>query len=93
MIVHDFDVIGVPVPPIKADSPLVVNTDAVPTLSVSLQPFQLVSRKSRKRPEILSRIKHVQFAESLTLDSLEPAHRFTTEEPLGLGVAKGPDHR
>jgi hypothetical protein len=40
----------------------------------------------------LSRVKHVQFAERLTLYSFEPAHWLTAEKALGLGIAEGPDH-
>jgi hypothetical protein len=83
----------VSIPPIETNSPLVVNADAVLAFPVSLQSLQLVSGQGRKRPEILGRIKHIQFAKSLALDSLKPTHRFTAEEALSLGATERPDHR
>lgn len=43
MVIDDLDVIGVAVAPHKADSPLVIDPDAVLTLSVAVQGLQPVA--------------------------------------------------
>jgi len=40
MVVHDFNVQGVAIHPDEADSPLIVDPDAVLSYSVSLQRFE-----------------------------------------------------
>jgi hypothetical protein len=40
MVVHDFDLVGVPFAPHKANTPLVVNANAVLPLPASFQGFQ-----------------------------------------------------
>ena len=42
MIIHDFYVIGISVSPNKADSPLVIDTDAVLAPAVAFQGFQMI---------------------------------------------------
>ena len=42
MIVHDFDLIGVIIPPDETDPPLVVDADALPPLQVALEGFEVI---------------------------------------------------
>ncbi len=45
MIIHDLDIVCVPFAPNEADTPLVVDPDAVLPLSVAVQGFQAISRR------------------------------------------------
>jgi hypothetical protein len=44
VVVHDFDRVNVAVSPLKANSPLIVDANAVLPPAVALQAFQPVSR-------------------------------------------------
>ena len=48
MVIHNLDVVGVPVPPDKVDPPLVVDPDAVLTGPVSFQRFEPVAADLRQ---------------------------------------------
>jgi hypothetical protein len=43
MIVHNLHIVGIAIMPSKADSPLLVDADAVLPLAISLQCFQMVT--------------------------------------------------
>jgi hypothetical protein len=45
VIIHDLDIVCVPFAPNEADTPLVVDPDAVLPLSVAVQGFQAISRR------------------------------------------------
>ena len=62
MIVHDLDIgrSGRPFRPLKADSPLIVDTDAVLAPAIALQRLEAVSRKDR---EIFQRGRRVELVE------------------------------
>lgn len=92
MAVHDFDGVNVAVSPLKANSPLIVDAYAVLPVAVALQAFQPVSRQVRERLQVGRRIQDIQFSQGGSLDGLEPADRFTTEEALGVRAAERPDH-
>ena len=57
MVVGYLDVIGVPIYPAKAASPLVIDADAVLTLAGPQQPFKAVARR---HPQILKRLGCVE---------------------------------
>jgi len=92
MVVDDLNFTGVSVSPCKANAPLIVDADAVFTSAIALQSFEVVTRQRGERLDIRRSIKHVQFAESRTLDSLEQAHGVATEKALCLGAAERLDH-
>src|SRR5438045_9140077 len=54
MIIGDLDIEGVAVLPPKADTILIVNSDAVLSHAISLQRLQTVRRRRRKITELLS---------------------------------------
>ncbi len=43
VVVHDFDLVGTIVVPHKADTPLVIDADAVLSFAVPLERFQMVA--------------------------------------------------
>jgi len=58
MIVDDLYIIGVSIMPPKANAPLIVNSDAVLSQSVSAQRFQPISGRHSERMEVWRRINH-----------------------------------
>lgn len=92
MIVHDFDRVNVAVSPLKANTPLIIDADAVLPLPVPLQALQPVPRQIRERLQIGRGIHDVQFSQGGSLDRLEPAHRFPAEEAPGVRAAERLDH-
>jgi len=48
VVVDDLDVVGVPVAPNEAETPLVVDPDTVLSRSVTVQCFQAISRRRRQ---------------------------------------------
>jgi hypothetical protein len=46
MIIGDFYVINIALPPLKADSPLIVDADAILARSISMELLQAVRRRA-----------------------------------------------
>jgi hypothetical protein len=92
VIIHDFNVIGVPFAPRKTNPPLVIDADAMLALSITFQALQSVSGQCQERPQIRRGVKHIQFPKGLPLNGLEPANGFSMEEALGISASEGPDH-
>lgn len=57
MIIHDRNVAGVPVAPNKADTPLIVDPNAVLSLTVSVERFQPIARRRCQVPQISGNIQ------------------------------------
>jgi hypothetical protein len=89
VIVYDLDLVSVTLAPTKANSPLVVDADAVLALSVACQFLQSIARKTGEVFERFSAIQLVQFSECSTLDSsVEFRPSVSLEDPLCLLVLK-----
>ena len=61
MVVHDFNVLGVAIHPYEADSPLIVDPDAVLSTAAALQcfertPFQILSVSLERKFLITSQL-------------------------------------
>jgi len=69
MIVHDFDIMSISVAPSKADSPLIVDTDAVLPASVPRQFLQPGCRWNPEVIQLLGRIDHDQFSQRTPLEA------------------------
>lgn len=82
IVVHDFHFKGVTPPPLKANAPLVVHTNAVSAGPIPLHWLQPVPGEHRRRLEVWRSVKQVELAKSRTLDGLEPAHRLAAEQAL-----------
>jgi hypothetical protein len=74
VVIHDLDIVCVATSPSETDSPLVVDSDAVLTLSATHQPFQSIPRWNPQIFYRLCRIQHYELSESGLLNALgEPA--------------------
>ena len=77
MVIHNLNVICVPVTPMKADSPLIVDANAVLPLSVSMQRFKAVSGRPSQVPQLGSYIQLAKLSLSDALDAAKPFHRLS----------------
>ncbi len=73
VVIHYLDISRTYFGPYKADSPLIVNANAMLTLSVTLQSFQMVSGRGLHEIQRLSSIQLRQFPLSHRQESSEPA--------------------
>jgi hypothetical protein len=92
MVIDHFNFVRVTLPPLKANAPLTVHTDAVGALAISLQELQPVPWERGYRSQVRRRIKHIELAKNCALDGLKPAHRLPAEQPLRIAAAEGSDH-
>jgi hypothetical protein len=84
VVVHDFNIKGVSLFPNEANSPLIVDADTVPPLTVSLQGFKPIPLNSSQVSQLPRGIKHSQLPKSYPLDGSKPPHRLAIEEVLGI---------
>jgi hypothetical protein len=93
MIVDDLDVEAVPVAPEKADSPLIIDADAVLSRAFA---FQCLEAVSWRNPEVGKGFGGVQHDELSKSDPMqfrrEPPGPVPVEEAFRLMVTEAPDH-
>jgi hypothetical protein len=92
VVIHDFNFTGLPFAPRKTNPPLVIDADAVLTLSIAFKAFQAISWQRRERSEIRRGVEHIEFAKGQALNGLEPTHGFPAEQALGVSASEGPNH-
>ena len=92
MIVDDFNVPRAVVSPAKADSPLVVDPDAVLPTSIAGKFLEPVAGRDAKVVQILGAIENLQLALGLRLEGAEPTRRTAPEKFLGVARCKRPNH-
>jgi hypothetical protein len=93
MIVYDFNIVSVSLAPTEADTPLVVDPNAVLPLPVSGQFLKAISWRDKKIIQLLRRIQQEKLP-------LSDAPQIRREFPRGLAVkylfsffgCKSPDH-
>jgi hypothetical protein len=93
MIIHDLNVIRVCFSPNKAETPLIVDPDAVLSSSIAVQQFQPISRRSSQVPQLHGAIQLPELSTGNLLDSAKAANRLPTVKTFGLRTAERPDHQ
>ena len=73
VIVHNFNVISIPLMPCETDSPLVVYSDAVLTLAVPVQCFEMIAGRHSQGFQYHYGIQHIQFPQSNAFERFETA--------------------
>ena len=91
MIVHDLRVVGLPFPPREAESPLIVDPDAVLPRAIRLERFQAVARRNSKVFESPGRMKVEKLAARDPLDGPEAPSSLIAKESLGVPAAERSD--
>src|SRR5215467_13051727 len=92
VVIGDLNFVSVTLAPRKANTPLIVDADAILTVAIAFQSLQPVSRQGGKSSQIRRCVQHVQLAKRLPFDGLEPPHWFSAKEALGIGATEGADH-
>ena len=93
MIVDDLDAGALSVSPDKADTPLIVDPNAVLTGSLTSQHFQTIGRRYAQIVQALGGIQHSQLATGncLNLYGQVPRH-LTVPDAFGFLVCEATDH-
>jgi hypothetical protein len=91
-VFRDFDMFGTPLPPNEADSILIIDTDAMLSLSIPTQGFQPVARRNQQIGESLRAMQRDQPAQRGRSDVGEVFNGLPLEEPFGLFTPEAPDH-
>jgi hypothetical protein len=93
VVVDNLDVFGVAAGPAKANTPLVIDPNAVPAGPVSHQFLEAVSGGSSKINKTGCGIEQDEFSQSDALQiGRESPDRLPLEEPLGVAATKATDH-
>jgi hypothetical protein len=92
VVVNDFNVFGSMTGPAKADSPLVIDPDAVLPLSVAPQALQSIAGRHTQVIEAGGDLELPQLATGHDGDALEAPDALSLCEGFGVGTPKRSDH-
>jgi hypothetical protein len=93
VIVNDLDVIGVTVGPAKADSLLIIDSDAVLSPAISGEFLQTICRRHSEFVQGSGGVYDQQLAQRYTVQvGRQPANPVSLEESFGVPIAEAPNH-
>ena len=92
MIVNDFNVCGPEFSPYEANAPLIIDADAVLTLSIIFQRLKVVAGRGLQEGQCLRRVELRQFAFGDLGEGLEPTWALSFVECLGVSTPERLDH-
>ncbi len=92
VIVHDLNLVSIALAPNEAKTPLVVNPNAVLSLSAALQYFQAIAGRRRQIAQFRGAVQLPELAPRDALDSLQAAARLPAVKSLGFRAAERLDH-
>ena len=93
MIVDNLYLHALLVSPVEANTPLVVNPNAVLASAATLERFKAIRWRNSQVIKSLSGIEHAQFAAGNGLNlNWQPPRYFAVPNALGFLVGEGPDH-
>ena len=92
MVINDLDVFGTRSGPSEAESPLVIDPDAVLALSVAAKCFEPVSGRHPQVLEAGGDFELPQLAASDRRNAFEPPDPFAASQRSGVGTPERPDH-
>ncbi len=94
MIVDDLNLVGVAIPPTKADAPLLVHANTVLAGSIATELLQSISRRHAEVTELLGRVHRHKFAQHGASEIRGiSSDGFTSKQSLGITIGEGLDHR
>ena len=94
MIVHNLDIVSIAIAPDKADSPLVIDADAVLALAITRELFKAIP--GRRNAQILQRLRvvqHRELASGDSFDALETRKPQAVEKRFRVPASERPYHR
>lgn len=93
MVVDDFYIVSIPITPEEANSPPVIDPDAMLSFSIAFQRLQAVSWRYEQKVQVHCGVKLNKFAQSHSLDvSRKPSRSPPPKQLLSILVRKGLDH-
>jgi hypothetical protein len=92
VIVHDFHIMGLASPPRKANSPLIIDPNAVLVSTVCLERFEAIARRNSKILQTPDSMEIEKFAARHAFDSPEPRYGLIVKESLAVPTSKRADH-
>jgi hypothetical protein len=92
VIVHNFYVVGVAVPPLETDTPLVVNSDAVLPDPIALQRLKTIPANLRQIVQARRRIQTREPRAGRCFDATEAPAAESSVKRLGFIAPKRKDH-
>jgi hypothetical protein len=93
VIIHDFYIVRAPLFPAEAETPSIVDADAVLPLAVARQFFQVVAAGDAPVFQRLRGIQEQQFSERRALErQRELADALALKDALRVAVAEAADH-
>ena len=92
MVVHDFHLIRISILPQEADTPLIVDPDAVLTLSIAAQRLQAIPGRNRQVTKLGCGMDLRQLPLSDAHETLKTPHVFTVVQFLCVGTPERFDH-
>ncbi len=93
VVVDDFNVVRISLCPDEADAPLVIDSNTILARAISGEPLQAIAWGHPKVMQVLGSVQHSELSLGNALQvSREPARMPSTEDPLGLAVAKAANH-
>ena len=92
MVINDLNTLRMALSPEKANSPLVVDANAVLAPAVGLQCLQLVARWDAQAGKLGGRVDLKQLAPGDALDVAEAGNRAAVKQGLGVCARERADH-
>jgi hypothetical protein len=92
VIVHNLHVQGIAAAPDEADAPLIVNTNAVLTMAIPVQGFQMIPRRGCQIAQFRGAIQLPELSLGYAFKTLEAPTALAVKESFRLRTAKGLDH-
>jgi len=93
VVVNDFDFIGIAIPPLKADSPLIVNANTPLTFTISVKLFQMVSQRLRQLFDSAYILDLSKFPKGNSFDRCKSAAMKTLRYAFCFFIGERPNHR
>jgi hypothetical protein len=88
VIIHYLDIIHFAITPDEADSPLIVNPNAMLTGSVSSERLEAVARRHAQLLQLPGGVKVKQLTPGHALDGPQPRHGLVLEQRLRVAASK-----
>ena len=92
MVIHNLNIVRIAVAPHKADAPLIVDANAVLSLSIALERFQVITRRRRQVAQLCCDIQLSKFSLRHPLETPKPSDALSRIEPFRLLRPEGLDH-
>ena len=92
VVINNFDLVGVSIAPHETDPPLIVDANAVLSLSISVQRLQTVTRRSSQISQLGCTIELSQFATSDAFYCPKAPAGYPLMQSAGLGTTERLDH-